>query len=254
MLTSSATDLAAVTTEGRALVFQGIEAVDASGRARGSDAAQLLGLNRGEEVLDLVAPGDEHLVLITTAGVAKRLTTDEVLSTKSGKDPHRAQEQRSGRGRVPSPREGRHRHRCVRRPDPAAPPRLGQRPGQVAGGVAGMKLKRGATVVGAGALIGDGVVITVTSERGAKATPYGELPVKGRGGQGVRIARLADGETITLIYSGSPDSGLLAQMADDDDPKKLDPNPVPFEIEATNRDLVPVRTNRQVRVLAPGRW
>jgi DNA gyrase subunit A len=126
--------------------------------------------------------------------------------------------------------------------------------GRGASGVAGMKLKPGAAVVGAGALIGDGVVITVTSERGAKSTPYGELPAKGRGGQGVRIARLADGETIRLIYSGRPDFGLLAQMADDDDPKKLDPNPVPFEIEATNRDLVPVRTERQVRVLAPGRW
>jgi hypothetical protein len=43
-------------------------------------------------------------------------------------------------------------------------------------------------------------------------------------------------------------------MASDEDPKRLDPNPVPFEIEATNRDLVPVRTERQIMVLAPGRW
>ena len=254
VLTSSATDLAAVTTEGRALVFQGIDAVDASGRARGSDAAQLLGLNRGEEVLDLVAPGDEHLVLITATGVAKRLTADEVLSTKSGKT-------------LIGLKNGDRVVAAFRAPEKvdivivASDGQTLRLPldsvsvqGRGAGGVAGMKLRPGATAVGAGALIGDGVVITVTSERGAKATPYGELPVKGRGGQGVRIARLADGETITIIYSGSPDFGLLAQMADDDDPKKLDPNPVPFEIEATNRDLVPVRTERQIRVLAPGRW
>jgi DNA gyrase subunit A len=126
--------------------------------------------------------------------------------------------------------------------------------GRGAGGVAGMRLRAGASVVGGGAMIGDGVVIIVTSDRGTKATPYGELPAKGRGGQGVRIARLADDETVTLVRVGGSEGGLLVQMADDADPRKLDPNPVGFDIEATNRDLVPTRTERQIRVLAPGRW
>jgi len=131
--------------------------------------------------------------------------------------------------------------------------------GRGAGGVAGLKLKGDAVVVGAGPLIGDGVVLTVTSESGAKATPYEEFESKGRGGQGVRIARLGSGETITLAWFGSLGSiggagDLLAQMADDDDPKKLDPNPIPFELEATKRDLVPTRTERQVMVLGPNRW
>ena len=254
VLTSSAANLAAVTTEGRALVFRGVEAASASGRARGSDAAQLLGLNRGEEVLDLVTPGDEHLVLITAGGVAKRLTNDEVLATKSGKTLIALK----NNDRVVAV------FRAPEKIDIVIVASDGQSlrfpldsvsaQGRGAGGVVGIKLKPGATVVGAGALIGDGVVITVTSERGAKATPYGELPAKGRGGQGVRIARLPDGEVVTLSYCGNPDFGLLAQMVSDDDPKKLDPNPVPFAIEATNRDLVPLRTERQIRVLAPGRW
>ena len=51
-----------------------------------------------------------------------------------------------------------------------------------------MKLKAGAEVVGAGPVIGDGVVLTITSDSAAKATPYEEFESKGRGGQGVRVA------------------------------------------------------------------
>ncbi len=122
-----------------------------------------------------------------------------------------------------------------------------------------MKLKAGAEVVGAGPVIGDGVVLTITSDSAAKATPYEEFESKGRGGQGVRVAKLGTAETVTLAWFGSLGSiggpgDLLAQMADDEDPKKLDPNPVPFDIEASKRDLVPTKTERQVMVLAPSRW
>ena len=116
-----------------------------------------------------------------------------------------------------------------------------------------MKLKGDAAIVGAGPVLGDEVVVTVTSGGGAKSTPAEEFPAKGRGGQGIRIAKLDSGETVTLARVGSG-TGLLAQMASDDDPKKLDPNPVPLELEPSKRDLVPARTERQVLVLAPGRW
>ena len=80
------------------------------------------------------------------------------------------------------------------------------------------------------------------------------MPTKGRGGQGVRLARVADGETVTLAWFGAMPADLLVQMADDDDPKRIDPNPVPLDPEPSARDLVPARTERQIRVLAPGRW
>ena len=70
--------------------------------------------------------------------------------------------------------------------------------GRGAGGVAGMKLKAGAEVVGAGPVIGD-VVLTITSDSAAKATPYEEFESKGRGGQGVRVAKLGTAETVTLV-------------------------------------------------------
>lgn len=203
--------------------------------------------------------GDENLVLVTAMGVVKQVTAEEVLGTKSGK----AVIALKGNDRVVAAfrapagvdimvvaSDG----QCLRTPLESVSIQ-----GRGAGGVAGLKLKGDAVVVGAGPLIGDGIVLTITSESGAKATPFEEFESKGRGGQGVRIARLGSGETITLAWFGALGSiggagDLLAQMADDEDPKKLDPNPVPFELEATKRDLVPTKTERQVMVLGPSRW
>ena len=85
LVTSTGTAIAAVTSEGRAFIFHAGEAADAGGRTRGNAAAQQLGLNKGEDALALVGAGEEHLVLVTARGVAKQVTADEVLATKSGK-------------------------------------------------------------------------------------------------------------------------------------------------------------------------
>ena len=259
LVTSTGTAIAAVTSEGRAFIFHAGEAADAGGRTRGNAAAQQLGLNKGEDALALVGAGEEHLVLVTARGVAKQVTADEVLATKSGKP-------------VIGLKDGDRVVAAFRAPagvDVIAVASDGQVlrmpldsisvQGRGAGGVAGMKLKAGAEVVGAGPVIGDGVVLTVTSDSAAKATPYEEFESKGRGGQGVRVAKLGAAETVTLAWFGSLGSiggpgDLLAQMADDEDPKKLDPNPVPFDIAPSKRDLVPTKTERQVMVLGPSRW
>ena len=75
--------------------------------------------------------------------------------------------------------------------------------GRGAGGVAGMKLKGDAEIVGVGPVIGDGVVLTITSDSAAKATPFEEFESKGRGGQGVRVAKLGAKETLTLAWFGT---------------------------------------------------
>jgi DNA gyrase subunit A len=254
VVASTGSPIAAVTSEGRVFVVRGGEVAEASGRTRGGPAAQLLGLNKGEEVLSLVADGEEHLVLATAKGVTKRVSTEEVLGTKSGKTviglkpgdrvvaAFRAPE---GVDMAIVASDG----QVLRMPVDAVSIQ-----GRGAGGVAGMKLKGDARVVGAGALIGDGAAIVVTNASGVKATPYEELPVKGRGGQGVRLAKLGAGESVTLAWFGAMPADLLAQMADDHDPKKIDPNPVPLDPEPSARDLVPARSDRQILVLAPARW
>jgi DNA gyrase subunit A len=255
VVTSTGSPIAAVTSEGRAFVVRGAEIADAASRTRGGLAAQLLGLNKGEEVLELVTAGEENLMLVTANGVAKQLTAEEVLSTNSGK----AVIGLKGVDRVVSA------FRIPTGVDVVMVASDGQTlriagdsvsaQGRGAGGVAGMKLKDDAQIVGAAAMLGDGAVITITSESGAKGTPFEEFESKGRGGQGVRVARLASGESISAMWVGNASfDGLLAQMADDHDPKKLDPHPVVFDVEVTKRDLVPTRTERQVMILSPSRW
>ena len=259
VVTSTGQAMATITSEGRAFVFHAGEAADAGGRTRGSAASQQLGLNKGEQSLALMTAGEENLVLVTANGAVKQLTAEEVLGTKSGKSVIGLKDGDSVVTAFRAPTgvdiilvasDG----QTLRMPIDSISTQ-----GRGASGVAGMKLKGRATVVGAGPVIGDGVVLTVTSASAAKATPYEEFDVKGRGGQGVRSAKLGSGEIITLAWLGTLGSiggagDLLAQMAADDDPKKLDPNPVPFSIEPSKRDLVPTPTERQVMVLGPSRW
>ncbi|RMH82018.1 MAG: hypothetical protein D6683_03245 [Actinomyces sp.] len=85
------------------------------------------------------------------------------------------------------------------------------------------------------------------------AVAAADLPAKGRGGQGVRLARLDDAERLVALRTLGP-GPVLALMGRDDDPRRTDPHPVPITVEATRRDLVPRRTERPVHEIAPGRW
>ncbi|MCY3851629.1 MAG: DNA topoisomerase 4 subunit A [Acidimicrobiaceae bacterium] len=254
-MTTTGAEIMAVTSEGRVIAVRVQEVPDAAGRARGVPAGVLLGLNRGEMVLALLTDGDERLVLVTANGVVKRLTLGEVLSTRSSATVISLK----GADRVVA---------AFRAPlgvDIALVASDGQvlrtpvdginDQGRGASGVAGMRLLGGAKVVGADVLLGDGVALTVTSGCGAKATPFGDLLAKGRGGQGVRIAKLAGGETVTGTWFGpAAMTDVYALMADYDDPRKLDPNPVAFNVDPSARDLVPSRTERQIMVIGDARW
>jgi DNA gyrase subunit A len=125
--------------------------------------------------------------------------------------------------------------------------------GRGAGGVAGIKLRAGASVVAAHPVIGDGVLLTVTNQSTAKATALEELPTKGRAGGGVRVTKLDDATRIELAYVG-PIEGLMAAMGSDDDQRKLDPTPVAVDIAVTKRDLISTPTDRQILALGVSRW
>jgi len=58
--------------------------------------------------------------------------------------------------------------------------------GRPAGTIAGLKVQTGDVVTWAGAAPGDGSLVALSSGAFAKRTPWGEYPVQGRGGQGVR--------------------------------------------------------------------
>jgi len=257
-VTSTAQPVAVVTSEGRAFVFSAMEVADGGSRTRGNAVAQQLGFNRGETAVTVFAGDSENLVVVTAAGVVKQLTPAEVLGTKAGKAVIGLKGDDTVVAAFSAPAgvdvmvvasDG----QTLRMPIDSISTQ-----GRGAGGVAGMKLKAGASVVGAGAVLGEGAVVTVTSQSAVKATDYAEFDAKGRGGQGVRIARLGDKETVVGVWFGPVTSlggpALVAQMASDDDPTKLDPNPVPLTLDVSRRDLTPTKTERQIMTLGLSRW
>jgi len=253
LLTRTTATVTAVTSDGRALQVAAAELADGAGRARGAGAAQAFGTNRGEVIHTVVAEGDEHLMVVTANGVAKRLTQDEVRATKSGKPLLKlrpgdrvvaAFTAHDGVDLVIVSSDG----QALRTPVDAVSVQ-----GRGAAGVAGMKLRNGVVVVGAAPVLSDDTLITVTDTGGVKATPLSELEARGRGGIGVRVSKLADGSALSLAHIGQP-MGLLAIMGTDEDPRRPNPNPVPLILEPTRRDLVSTASERQILAIGPARW
>ena len=252
LLTRTTATVTAITSDGRALQVAAAELADGAGRARGAGAAQAFGTNRGEVIHTVVAEGDEHLVVVTANGVAKRLTQDEVRATRSGKPLLKlrpgdrvvaAFTAHDGVDLVIVASDG----QALRTPVDAVSVQ-----GRGAAGVAGMKLRSGVVVVGAAPVLGDDTLITVTDTGGVKATPLSELEARGRGGIGVRVSKLADGSALSLAHIGQP-MGLLAIMGTDEDPRRPDPNPVPLILEPTRRDLVSTASERQILAIGTAR-
>jgi len=80
-----------------------------------------------------------------------------------------------------------------------------------------------------------------------------EIAPKGRATGGVRLTRLADGQRVAIVYVGAL-TNLHTLMSADDNPNQIDPNPAPFPLSPTGRDLVSVRTERRIHAVGPLRW
>jgi len=126
--------------------------------------------------------------------------------------------------------------------------------GRGAGGVAGMKLTDGATVIAAGPVAGDDtIVLSVTDRQTAKVTDAAEIPTKGRGTGGLRITRFRDESRLDLAYVG-PETGVHLIVGMADQPAKPDPSPEPLSIPHTARDLVSKPVARRILGIGYGRW
>jgi DNA gyrase/topoisomerase IV subunit A len=126
-----------------------------------------------------------------------------------------------------------------------------QRRKALATGTAGMKLRPGATVIGAGAVSGEAYVIVVTTAGAAKATPAGDFTPAGRGGMGVRICSLRDGERLRDAYVGPlVDVFVLTGVR----PSSPDSEPVPFPFQPTRRGLVARSGPKPILAAGQRRW
>ena len=266
LVTSTASQLAAITSAGRALLVPCAEIAEAKGRMRGASAARLLGLSRSEQVLTVVsadngatgepagldaAAGESKLVLVTANGMAKPVRPGELA-----KKPEASLIDLAGGDFVRAAFTVADDQDVVVVADDAQTLRFGA--GDVSSrrraGSAVVKLRGSARVTAAAPADEDDVIVVYTSASGLKTTPVAEFAAKRSGGMGTRIARLSAGEQILGAWVGSPDSVLLAQMGADDNPRKVDPHPVEIDLAPTRRDLMPRRTERQVKVIAPARW
>ena len=230
----------AITNQGKARMALGLELTEVGGRSRGTESRKAFGLDKGEEVLTIVCPtteGAENVVLITENGVAKQVTAEEIAGTRPGQAVIKLKPQDTLAAAFTAPAGS----------DIAIVASDGQvlrtavdgisTQGRNASGVAGMKLKGSAKVVGAGAIIGDENILTVTDKGTAKLTPASEFDAKGRGGGGVRITRFTDEKALVYARVGSM-QGALAIVGSDEDKSKPAPDPVAIDLEPSKRDLV----------------
>ena len=250
---STAAPISAVTSEGRAFAVLGGEVAEASNRVRGSDAAATFGLGPKERILSLVSASDDRLVLVTSRGAVRRLAADEVLRVHPGSQLVALAPDDRVVAAFMAPEEvdiviAADDGRALRMASSSV--RI-QGPG--ASGVAGIKLVDEAAAVGAGAVLGNAVLIQATTSAGVKSTYCAELPTQGRGSQGVLVVKLAAGETVTFATVGA-DAGMMALMGRDDNPRRIDPVPVPLRERPTPRYRAATKGERRVHAIAPGRW
>ena len=274
----------ALTSEGRAVPAAASDLPEVAGRSRGSPGAETFGLPAGEWICAVVsAPGDGgpvpgdggggggsgagsggdsegsgsdagDIVLVTLGGAVKRLAGDELAVG----------------GRAPAPRlvfplGGRDEVVAAF----ACPPGADivilsgdgsllrtssenlQRRRSTATGTAGMKLRAGASVIGAGALFGEAYVVVTTTAGAAKATPAADFTPAGRGGMGVRVCSLRDGEGLRDAYVGPLVDVFVVTGAR---PSAPDSEPVPFPFPPTRRGLVARSGPKPILAVGQRRW
>jgi DNA gyrase subunit A len=218
-------DIGAVTTLGRVLRLPVIDlpALPPSSTAPtlsgGAPVSEFLKLDAGEKVLALTSLDESSpgLALGTEQGVVKRVVPDwpenkdefEVIGLKDGDRLVGAVELRTGEEDlvfISSDAQLLRFQASQVRPQ-----------GRPAGGMAGIKLADGATVLSFTAVdpSGEGVVVTVAGSSAdtleglgglgtAKATPFDQYPRKGRATGGVRCQRFLKGEErLVLAWAGA---------------------------------------------------
>ena len=247
--------IVAVTSHGRALTAAVSSLGAATGRARGTAARELFDLARGESVLAVSVGRGDPLMVVTARGLVKRLDPKALGAAASG-DSFVGLD---GGDRVVAVFAAGDSTDTVAVTDDGKAARFAS--GSVAAGslarspVAGVRVPRGVKVVAAGPVRNDSQLVTVaTGGGGVKATPAGDLPVRGRGSGGVVVAKLAAGDSVVAAHVGATVGELLAVHPADDDPRRDAPAPTKLTIEPTARARVPSKSERPVKVLAPGRW
>ncbi|MCE2524655.1 MAG: DNA topoisomerase 4 subunit A [Acidimicrobiia bacterium] len=262
----------ALTSEGRAVPLAAASVPEIAGRSRGAPGGDVAGLPAGERICGLMAAtaaaggtgatsrdaadvaGVADVVMVTRRGALKRLAGEElgagnrapaarvVFPLAGGDELVTAFACPSGADIVIVAGDG----SVLRTSSGNLPRRKG-----LAAGTAGMKLRAGASVIGAGAVFGEAYVLVVTTSGAAKATPAGDFTPAGRGGMGVRVCSLRDGERLRDAYAGPLVDVFVVTGAR---PSAPDGEPVPFPFPPTRRGLVARSGPKPILAVGQRRW
>ncbi|MCP4087713.1 MAG: DNA topoisomerase IV subunit A [Actinomycetia bacterium] len=256
VITSTDSTIGGITSSGRLLTARAGAVGEVGGRSRGGAASEVFGTDRGEDVLAVFASeaDGESLVLVTANGITKRVAPADLAELRSGRPVIKLKDRDRVVAAFTAPEDA---DLLIVSSDAQAlrTPVAGisvQGPG--AGGVAGMKLRGNAKVVGAGPVTtGDEVILTVSDTSTAKLTDSDELSAQGRGGNGVRITKFRDERRLDLAWVGRAE-GTLTVVGTEANPTKPDNAPAPLNLRHTRRDGASSPTSRRIIDVGQARW
>jgi DNA gyrase subunit A len=208
----------------------------------------------GEGILALVGSGDEALVLVSGAGLAKRLDPAELAASRDGATIISLEADDRLVAAFPLGADGdvvvvASDAQALRTAAVGIPVQ-----GRGARGVAGMRLRSGARAVAAGPAMDGGVVVAISDRDGLKLTAVDDLPSQGRASGGVRLARLRPDEGGVRQAAVTGTAAPWCLLGQPDDPGRVDPQPQPLPAAVTRRDGPMTRTARRVVALGTARW
>ncbi len=257
----------AITSAGRLLRATATDIPEVGGRSRGRDATEVFHADRGEEIVTIFDVGGGSssadtpttpILFVTAAGQVKRTERAALADVNSGRPAMKLADRDRLIAAIPAEDDG----DVVFVSSDAQALRTAvsnvSMQGANAKGVAGMGLKGNARLVGAHIVssdeAADGAVIIAISDIGtAKATSVAEVPAKGRGTGGVRLAKFKTESRIDYAWIGIPDRivGIVGQA---DAPTKPENSPESIAMKPTRRDGACSTTPHRILRIGTLRW
>ncbi len=251
----------ALTSAGKLLRVNAIDVPEVGGRSRGKAFGEVYPADRGEAVVAIVGIEGEPIVLVTADGMTKRVERPALAELRSGRPIMKL----APKDRIVAAFPATEDEEVVLIASDAQALRTPvgsiSVQGPTAKGVAGLKLKGKARVVGAGPAPADGnegsgpavVAITITDRGTAKVTATSEIPSKGRGTGGVRLTKFKDEQRIDFAWVG-PLERTMAIVGQADAATKPDNVPQALTMRPTRRDGTSSRTERRILAVGSLRW
>ena len=253
VVTSLRQPVLAVTTGGKLLRITAADIPEVGGRTRGKAAGKVFGADRGDSILTVTGLTGDPILVATAQGMTKRIERPALADLRSGRPIMKL----ATGDRIVAAFDVTADEEVVFVTSDAqalrTPASTISVQGPAAKGVAGIKLKGKARVVGVGPASSDSVVVTITDRGTAKSTSTEEIPSKGRGGGGVRITKFGNEQRIDYAWIGVADR-VMCVVGQEDAQTRPDNTPQPLKLRPTRRDGASKPTARRILGVGSLRW